>query len=259
MDKQKLKLQLNITRLVTIMLAAILIIIFRYGYLQLVQGSELSERMRYQVGQDYLVQSPRGAILDCNGRELAASTMTKSLFVDPSNVSDALQLANDLSPLIRKPVNEILDDIAVGGGFAWVKRRLEHAEYEAVRKLIRDKDYFSCLGFRDEAKRYYPNDVLAANVLGFVGTDDKGLDGVEQAFDKYIKGEVTESFLYTDTRERPILLFSTATVPAIMKFCNIYIVFCIGNVIIFATVNPSFFVVCLRFFDDPQFDHCLEN
>lgn len=205
MDKHKLKLQLNITRLVTIMLAAILIIIFRYGYLQLVQGSELSERMRYQVGQDYLVQSPRGAILDCNGRELAASTMTKSLFVDPSNVSDALQLANDLSPLIRKPVNEILDDIAVGGGFAWVKRRLEHAEYEAVRKLIRDKDYFSCLGFRDEAKRYYPNDVLAANVLGFVGTDDKGLDGVEQAFDKYIKGEVTESFLYTDTRERPIL------------------------------------------------------
>ena len=201
----RLKLQLNITRLVAVMLLAILIIIARYGWLQLVQGAELSERMRYQVGQDYLVQSPRGGIIDCKGRELAASTMTKSLFVDPNNVENPAQLARDLAPLIRKSEEEILEDIKVGGGFVWVKRRLEQAEYEAVRKLIREKNYLSCLNFRDEAKRYYPNDVLAANVLGFVGTDDKGLDGIEQAFDKYIKGEVTDMFLYTDTRERPIL------------------------------------------------------
>lgn len=201
----RLKLQLNITRLVAAMLLAIFVIIVRYGWLQLVQGSELSERMRYQVGQDYLVQSPRGGIIDSKGRELAASTMTKSLFVDPNNVENPTQLAKDLAPLIRKSEEEILEDIKVGGGFVWVKRRLEQAEYEAVRKLIREKNYLSCLNFRDEAKRYYPNDVLAANVLGFVGTDDKGLDGIEQAFDKYIKGEVTESFLYTDTRERPIL------------------------------------------------------
>ena len=198
-------MQLNITRLVAVFLLCLIIIMVRYGWLQLVQGSELSERMRYQVGQDYLVQSPRGDIIDAKGRELAASTMTKSLFVDPNNVQNAEELAKNLSPLIRKPEEEILDDIKVGGGFVWIKRRLEQSEYESVRKLIREKDYFSCLGFRDEAKRYYPNDVLAANVLGFVGTDDKGLDGIEQAFDKYIKGEVTESFLYTDTRERPIL------------------------------------------------------
>ena len=106
---------------------------------------------------------------------------------------------------IGKTEQEILDDIAVGGGFSWVKRRLEQPEYEAVRALIREKDYAGCLGFRDEAKRYYPNDVLAANVIGFVGTDDKGLDGIEQALDKYIKGEVTDTFLYTDPAERPIL------------------------------------------------------
>ena len=205
MDRQRKKIQLNIVRLVAVMLVAILIIVFRYGWLQLVQGTELSERMRYQVGQDYLVQSPRGAILDRNGRELAASTMTKSLFVDPNHVENAQQLAKDLAPLVRKPEEEILKDIAVGGGFVWVKRRLEQSEYEAIRRMIRDKGYTVCLGFRDEAKRYYPNDVLAANVLGFVGTDDKGLDGIEQALDKYIKGEVTESFLYTDTQDRPIL------------------------------------------------------
>ncbi len=205
MDKRRLLIRLNIARLVAFFLLCFIIIILRYGWLQLVQGSELSERMRFQVGQDYLVQSPRGAIYDRNFRELAASTMTKSLFVDPNNVDNPQQLAADLAPLIRKTEAEILEDINVGGGFVWVKRRLEQAEYEAVRNLIQNKNYFNCLGFRDEAKRYYPNDVLAANVLGFVGTDDKGLDGIEQAFDKYIKGEVTESFLYTDTLNRPIL------------------------------------------------------
>lgn len=186
-------------------MAGLTVVLIRYAILQLVQGSELAERMRYQVGQDYLVQSPRGAIVDRNGRELAVSTMTKSLFVDPNHVENAQQLAEDLAPLVNKTVEEVLDDIKVGGGFSWVKRRMEQSEYEAIRALIREKGYANCLGFRDEAKRYYPNDMLAANLLGFVGTDDKGLDGIEQELDRYIKGEVTESFLYTDTRDRPIL------------------------------------------------------
>lgn len=205
MKKDREFLQKRITRLVLVLLALMGVVVLRYAWLQLVQGSELAERMRYQVGHDYSVQSPRGTIVDRNGRELAVSTMTKSLFVDPNHVENPAQLAKDLSPLIDKSEEEILEDIAVGGGFSWVKRRLEQSEYEAVRALIREKGYAVCLGFRDEAKRYYPNDVLAANVLGFVGTDDKGLDGIEQALDKYIKGEVTESFIYADTRERPIL------------------------------------------------------
>ncbi len=203
--KDRAFLQGRTTKLVVALLLLMGVIVGRYAWLQLVQGNELSERMRWQVGHDYSVQSPRGAIVDRNGRELAVSTMTKSLFVDPNHVEDAAQLAKDLAPLVGKTEQDILDDIAVGGGFSWVKRRLEQAEYEAIRALIREKGYAVCLGFRDEAKRYYPNDVLAANVLGFVGTDDKGLDGIEQAWDRYIKGEVTESFIYADTRERPIL------------------------------------------------------
>lgn len=205
MEKNRAKVQKSINILVMVLLGGLAVVLFRYGWLQLVQGQELSERMRYQVGQDYLVQSPRGAIIDRNGRELAVSTMTKSLFVDPNHVENAQQLAEDLAPLVGKSVEDVLEDINVGGGFSWVKRRMEQSEYEAIRALIREKGYANCLGFRDEAKRYYPNDVLAANLLGFVGTDDKGLEGIEQGLDKYIKGEVTESFLYTDTQSRPIL------------------------------------------------------
>ena len=212
MKKQRSAIQRRVNVMAMGMMALMGIIVLRYGWLQLVEGNELSERMKNQVGHDFAIQSPRGTILDRNGRELAVSTMTKSLYIDPAHVKDPQAVAEDLAPLIGKSEQDILDDIAVGGGFVWVKRRMEQPEYEAVRKLIKEKSYSDCMNFRDEAKRYYPNDVLAANVLGFVGTDDKGLDGIEQDMDGLLKGEVKESYLTTDRRDRPILdsIFSSS-------------------------------------------------
>ena len=194
----------NLRRLVITLLVSLGVVLIRYFIVQIVEGDELSERMREQVSSHYSLQSPRGEIRDCNGRAFAISAMTKSLFVDPSHVEDPEKLAYELSPLIDVPAEEILADIEVGGGFVWVKRRLEHVEYESVVDLIRKNGYTSCLGFKEEAKRYYPNEVLAANVLGFVGTDDKGLDGIEQSMDPMIKGEVKETTLMTDRADVPI-------------------------------------------------------
>lgn len=203
MDRQKA--QRNIGKLGLAMLAVLALVVFRYAWLQLVQGSELAARMRAQVGENYLAQSTRGAILDRNGREMAVSTMTKSLYVDPNHVKEPEVLARELAPLIGLTEQQVLDDISEGGGFQWVKHHLAQDEYEAVRQLMKEKEYTDCLNFVDEAKRYYPNDVLAANVLGFVGTEDKGLDGVEQALDGLLKGEVEEEYLQTDRSSRPIL------------------------------------------------------
>ena len=203
MDRQKA--QRNIGKLGLALLAVLVLVVFRYAWLQLVQGSELAARMRAQVGENYLAQSTRGAILDRSGREMAVSTMTKSLYVDPNHVKEPEVLARELAPLIGLTEQQVLDDIAEGGGFQWVKHHLAQDEYEAVRQLMKEKEYTDCLNFVDEAKRYYPNDVLAANVLGFVGTEDKGLDGVEQALDGLLKGEVEEEYLQTDRSSRPIL------------------------------------------------------
>ena len=191
-----------------IMFAVLVVLTIRYAYLQVIQGDALAQRMRDQSGYEFRIQSLRGAILDRNGKELAVSNMTKSLFIDPNHVyesHDPAAIAADIAPVIGLTEQEILDDIAVGGGFVWVKRQLEHEEYEAVRTVIREKGYSDCLGFQNEAKRYYPNDALAANVLGFVGTEDRGLDGVEQALDPLLKGEVREERLTVDGQRRPIL------------------------------------------------------
>ena len=107
MDRRKA--QRNIGCLGLVMLAALAVVLFRYAWLQLVQGSELAARMRAQVGESYLVQSTRGAILDRSGRELAVSTMTKSLYVDPNHVKEPQVLASELAPLIGLSEQQILD------------------------------------------------------------------------------------------------------------------------------------------------------
>ena len=208
MKNVRAMVQGRIARVALLMFGLLVVLTFRYGYLQVIQGDALAQRMRDQSGYEFRIQSLRGAIFDRNGKELAVSSMTKSLFIDPNHVyesHDPAAIAADIAPIIGLTEQDILDDIAVGGGFVWVKRRLEHSEYEAVRAVIREKGYSDCLGFQNEAKRYYPNDALAANVLGFVGTDDEGLDGVEQALDPLLKGEVREERLTVDGQRRPIL------------------------------------------------------
>lgn len=159
----------------------------RYGYLQLYRGKEYGAKVRAESSAQIVAHAPRGHITDCAGRDLAVSLMMKSLFIDPNHVVDAADVARKLSPLIGVSEAEILRDIAQGGGFVWVKHFLPTNEVAAVHQLIRDEGY-NCLGFNDELKRSYPNDRLAANVLGFVGVDDVGLEGIEQAYDSFLKG-----------------------------------------------------------------------
>ena len=203
----KHEIQTRISYGLIAMVALIGLIVVRYAYVQLVQGRDLTERLQAQVQSDYKMQSPRGAILDRDGRELAVSTMTKSIFIDPNHTADKDQeeIATGLAPLIGLQPDDIRTAIADGGGFVWLKHFLTQDEYEAARAFVSDQELTDCIGFRDEPKRFYPNDVLAANVIGFVGTEDKGLDGIEQACDSLIKGEVTERELFTDQSSRPIL------------------------------------------------------
>lgn len=205
-NKTPRKIQRNIAFLLLFLVGAILLVMARYAWVQLVRGNDMMARLEAQVKEASVLHVPRGTIYDADMKELAISTMTSSLYIDPNHVQDPAQTAKDLAPLIGLSEKEILDDIAQGGGFIWVKRQMEPEETKAVKNLIKEKqEYVACLGFIQESKRYYPNDMLAANVIGFVGTDDKGLDGIEQQFDGMIKGEEQKSSIFTDALARPIL------------------------------------------------------
>lgn len=196
--------QKRIAVFIALLFIVILCLCGRVAWVQLVKGDELSQLAKRQVEESRTLQSPRGAILDRNGRELAISVLTKSLYVDPEVVEDADQLAMDLAPILHLSEDVIKEKISYGGRFVWLKRMLEPEDVEKVKEVMKRRELI-CLNFIEESKRYYPNDSLAAQVLGFVGTDDVGLDGIELTQDTLIKAKSEEQFLATDRRGRPIL------------------------------------------------------
>ena len=213
MKKQRHNVQLRISWLLLIIWGCFGLLLMRFAWLQLVDGDELAERAMTIAEENRARQSPRGKILDRNGRELAISRMAKSLVINPSKVKpeDRDNLVAQLSEILKLKPEEISEDIDTGGVFVYVKRRLEVDEENAIKELKEDNEY-ECLELHDEVKRYYPNDMLAANVLGFIGTDDKGLAGMEQYADELLKGEAQEADLIIDMRGRPIFdsIFSAA-------------------------------------------------
>lgn len=176
----------------------------RMVWVQLVQGKQLTAKAQNQLQDRKALQSPRGTIYDRNGRELAVSSLSKSLYANPKQLSkDAGTVANALAPLIGMKAADIKERLAADASFVWIKRTLEKEEADRVIALIKEQQ-LKGLEFVEESKRYYPNDLLAAHVLGFVGTDDAGLDGIEMTLDKVIKGEHRQQVVETDSYGTPI-------------------------------------------------------
>lgn len=195
------------------LLAVIAALAVRIAWVQFVEGGRLAERARTQVRDSKLLQSPRGTIYDRGGRELAISSLRKSLYVNPREFNrDAAAVAAKLAPILEMRMETIRDRLVAGGSFVWLKRTLEPDAAQKIADLIK-ADEIRGLSFIEESKRYYPNDSLAAHVLGFVGTDDVGLSGLEMALDKTIKGELVHQAVDTDSYGIPILRSSVMFKP----------------------------------------------
>jgi len=204
MRKEKVMgLERSIVWFLSILLVLIIILAGRIGWIQFIDGKRMTAKTEMLLRESKTLHSPRGTIYDKDGRELAVSSMTKSLYANPSEIKDVDQAAGALASLVGMSPDEIKEKLVAGGQFIWIKRMLEPAVSQKLQAAIKEYD-LKGLGFRDESKRYYPNDSLAAQVLGFVGTDDTGLDGLEMSLDKTIKGKLFEQLVDTDSHGIPI-------------------------------------------------------
>jgi stage V sporulation protein D (sporulation-specific penicillin-binding protein) len=196
-----------------LLLAAVVALVGRIAWVQFVEGRHLAEKSRTQLRDSKLLQSPRGTIFDRSGRELAISSLRKSLYVNPHEFNkEPAELAAKLAPILEMKMEAVRDRLLAGGSFVWLKRTLEPEAAQKVADLIKAENIRG-LNFIEESKRYYPNDSLAAQVLGFVGTDDVGLSGLEMALDKTIKGELVKQAVDTDSYGIPILRSSVLFKP----------------------------------------------
>ncbi|WP_297964914.1 penicillin-binding protein [uncultured Anaerovibrio sp.] len=206
MKNKQTKIIKNINILITIMMGLFAVTVCRYFVLQVVQHDEMEKKIMNIARDNVVRQSPRGKILDRNGRELAISRVAKLLVIRPDKVGseeNIQELSGELSPIINIPAETIANGIREGGSYYAVKHGLESNEEAAINQLKKDKGY-ECLWMDDEVKRYYPNDMLAANIIGFIGMEDKGLEGLEYSMDSIVKGDVLEDDVLIDVRGRTI-------------------------------------------------------
>ena len=189
---------------VRVLLCIAVVLVGRLFFLQIIDKSDLQAKNLSQVQVDRKLQSPRGTIYDRNGRPLAMSVVTKSLYADPKMIKQSpSEVAELIAPYVTMSKEDIVKSLQEDTAFVWIDRMMEPEKSKAVAQLIEDKN-LEGLNFVEESKRYYPNGNLAAQVLGFVGTDDKGLEGLEMVLDDELKGGIQKELVATDRKGNAI-------------------------------------------------------
>lgn len=152
--------------------------------LQVVRHEEFTRRAERQQQRVIELDPPRGTIFDARGRELAVSVEVESAFAVPREIRDAKAAAAALARATGADRARIERQLGSDREFVWVARKLDPPQARAVRDLALPGIYFL-----EESKRYYPLRETAAQVLGYVGTDNHGLAGLEAMYEKVVAGK----------------------------------------------------------------------
>lgn len=159
------------------------LVALRLVYLQVYDRAELAARAERQQERLVKLKPKRGTIYDRMGRELAVSLDVDSVYGVPSKVENPRQIARRLSRILHENPRMLERKLAGDKHFVWLSRKVEPAEARKVKDLDSSE-----VGLQAESKRFYPNKTLAGPVLGFTGMDNKGLEGLELAYERTLRG-----------------------------------------------------------------------
>ena len=177
------------------------LIVARLIQLQVLQHNEYKKLAAQQQEKTLELQAPRGAIVDRLGQRLAISLPAESVCVDPLRVPDLAVASEILSKILTVDSTDLLQRmqqaVATKHGFVWVKRKISSEEAQRLRDLK-----LEWIEFRSESQRFYPNQSLAAHVIGAVDFAQKGNGGIEQSLDAQLKGTSGELHVTRDVQKR---------------------------------------------------------
>ncbi|MCL1905837.1 MAG: penicillin-binding protein 2, partial [Clostridiales bacterium] len=177
----------KITIALILMLLAFLAVISRLFVIQFVQAGELQEKAEDDRTRDLSVAASRGTIFDRNGNKLAISVTADSITASPPHVIKSEkedEIAAFLARALDLDKQKVLDDITKNAMFTWVKRKVDFAAADSIRQA-----QLPGIHIIGESRRYYPKGMLAANIIGYAGVDNQGLEGMELTLDDLLRGQ----------------------------------------------------------------------
>lgn len=177
----------------------------RLVHLQISQHEVLLGKALNQRRDNVKEKQLRGTIYDRSERALAMSVNAKSLYADPAEIENVEAAAKDISKALKLKPQEVLKTLSEaktnGKRFVWLARKLDENVVDSINKTLEVKDLskadypkFSGLHWREEQKRSYPYNTLAAQVIGFSNSEDVGSAGIEQSQEEVLHGAVTKGW-----------------------------------------------------------------
>ena len=197
-------------RIMSILLVLILFmiaLIIRVGYLQFVDGSRLQTLATSQQTLTETISAKRGNIYDSKGNALAISYDTDKVYIEPALIKDANNksiVAQGLASILEIDSNELLTNMNSSTGKILVAAEVEQSKIDEITNWKSKLKFSTGISFEESTSRSYPSKTLASTVIGFVGTDNQGLSGIESSWDSFLRGTAGKSVSLKDAYQSEI-------------------------------------------------------
>ena len=183
--KKKMRNSLFVALLIFILL------IIRVGYIQFVQGKELQELAYEQQTLDRNINPKRGTIYDATGKNiLAVSSTVETITVNPGNIDkkDKEKVAKALADIFELDYDKVLKKVSKRSSIETIAKKVDKEKANELRVWLQNNNISVGVNIDEDTKRYYPYSNLASQFIGFCGSDNQGLDGIEAKYDSELKG-----------------------------------------------------------------------
>ena len=202
--KKALTMSKKIRIAALIVLILMLLLVFRIAFIQFIQGSDLKQQMYNQLITSRTISPKRGTIYDSTGKALAISADVDTISIVPSSIvvydkaNDKIDeektknikesLSKALSEIFELNYDETLEKVSSDSNYITIARKVEKDKVDKLKEWMKKEEFYSGINISEDTKRYYPYDNLASSLIGFCGTDNDGLEGLEKAWDDVLTG-----------------------------------------------------------------------
>lgn len=186
------------TRIRFIVLVVFIIFILVIGkvfYIQVISYNKLASITEDLWSRKMTINAPRGDIVDKNGVVLATSVVTTTIYVVPNQIEDKEKVSKDISEILNCDYDDVYKYVSKKSSMEIIRKGmdLDSEVADKIEKLGYDGVYLIA-----DSKRYYPYGEMLSHILGFVGSDNQGLSGLELTYDEYLTGTNGELKYYSD-------------------------------------------------------------
>lgn len=178
-----------------------ILFILRLAWLQFVDGDKLKQMAFEQQSLDRSINPRRGTIYDATGKTiLAVSSTVNTITVNPNNIAkeDKEKVATALSNIFELDYEMVLKKVKKNTSIETIARKVDKEKADELRIWLEDNNITVGINIDEDTKRYYPYNSLASQIIGFCGSDNQGLDGIEAIYEEELQGEKGKITKVTD-------------------------------------------------------------